>query len=528
MHTEQQGIVVAVSPGRPWPRGRGCSLRSRPPSPSASSRGPAMRRRRGRDRLRDADLPSRADLATRAPILALYGEAAGAPALEDVRCRTRPASTRACAASSSPAGSPPAARAGRRRRGPGRGGPGAGVDASRGPAPVHRVRAALPELGADEPLYALLSQRALAAVALVHFLRAVCAPRRLAPAARCARPSSSTTRTCAGAATASSTTGELLEHADAHGYHAAMAMIPLDAGRAAPRRRSRSSAAPRPALARLPRQRPHQAASCSAARRPTAALAMAAQALRRVERFERRSGLRVDRVMTPPHGMCSRGMTRALGAVGFDALVRDPPAAVDRARRRPTPLLAGWGPAEFVGGCAVIPRIPLDSTRRRHRAARLPRPPDRALRPPRGPRRRPRAAGATPPRASTASATCAGCRWRDRGHQLRAAPGGDGAVVRPFARRLRLAPSRARAPCACRRRPTRSTAARWRAGRSATGPVRPFGTDVPWQGNGHVEIRLRGAQDLDGERRAAPAWRPWPKLRRPATEARDRLLPLRP
>jgi hypothetical protein len=60
------------------------------------------------------------------------------------------------------------------------------------------------------------------------------------------------------------------------------------------------------------------------------------------------------------------------------------------------------------------------------------------------------------------------------------------------------------------------------------GPLQPFGADVPWQGNGHVEIRLRGAQDLDAADVAAPAWRPWPKLRRAATEARDRLLPLRP
>jgi hypothetical protein len=105
---------------------------------------------------------------------------------------------------------------------------------------------------------------------------------------------------------------------------------------------------------------------------------------------------------------------------------------------------------------------------------------------------------------------------------------GDGAVVRPYARRLRLAAEpgartlRVQAPADAL---DGGALEGWSVG---DGPVQPFGTDVPWQGNGHVEIRLHGAQDLDASDVAAPAWRPWPKLRRAATEARDRLLPLRP
>ena len=104
---------------------------------------------------------------------------------------------------------------------------------------------------------------------------------------------------------------------------------------------------------------------------------------------------------------------------------------------------------------------------------------------------------------------------------------GDCAVVRPFARRLRLAAEpgasalRVQAPADAL---DGGSLEGWSVG---DGPVHAFGADVPWQDNGHVEIRLRGAQDLDASDVAAPAWRPWPKLRRAATEARDRLMALR-
>ena len=91
------------------------------------------------------------------------------------------------------------------------------------------------------------------------------------------------------------------------------------------------------------------------------ALAMVAQALRRVERFERRSGLRVDRIMMPPHGLCSRHVTAALGALRFDGLCAIHP--LPWTDRPPSdPPLAGWEPAQFVAGCPVVPRIPLSSS----------------------------------------------------------------------------------------------------------------------------------------------------------------------
>ena len=104
-----------------------------------------------------------------------------------------------------------------------------------------------------------------------------------------------------------------------HGYHASMAMIPLDAGR---------PHGPTVSLFRRRRDRlslvfhgnDHVKQELLRPRAPDDALAMAAQAMRRIERFERRCGLPVDRVMTPPHGLCSESVTQALAAVGFDAL----------------------------------------------------------------------------------------------------------------------------------------------------------------------------------------------------------------
>jgi hypothetical protein len=304
-----------------------------------------------------------------------------------------------------------------------------------------------------------------------------------------------------------------------------MATIPLDAGR------------PNRAAAALFRERPdrlslvfhgndHIKGELMAPKDVAGATAVAAQALRRVERFERRSGLHVDRVMTPPHGMCSEHMTRALGALGFDALAAIYPRPwTDRFPSEPP--LAGWHPADWVGGCAVIPRIPLSSSVADialrafldHPVVLYAHHEDVAE-------------GLEPlARAAAAVNRLGDVQWMSMG-EIATSNGerrlaGDCAVVRPVARRLRLAAEpgasalRVQAPADAL---DDGSLEGWSVG---DGPVHAFGADVPWQGNGHVEIRLRGTQDLDASDVAAPAWRPWPKLRRAATEARDRLMALR-
>jgi len=122
---------------------------------------------------------------------------------------------------------------------------------------------------------------------------------------------------------------ELLEHADAHGYHAAMAMIPLDAGRPRTARRRRCSRAG--ATGSRSSSTATTTSTTSCCRRPirTPRWPPPRRRSAAVVAFERRSGVRVDRVMMPPHGLCSQAMTRALGAVRLRRAVGDPPAAVD-------------------------------------------------------------------------------------------------------------------------------------------------------------------------------------------------------
>jgi hypothetical protein len=56
----------------------------------------------------------------------------------------------------------------------------------------------------------------------------------------------------------------------------------------------------------------------------------------------------------------------------------------------------------------------------------------------------------------------------------------------------------------------------------------PFGEPVPCVAGQPLDVRLRRGDEVAAQDVAAPAWRPWPVLRRAATELRDRALPLRP
>lgn len=223
---------------------------------------------------------------------------------------------------------------------------------------LRRVGSAPRELVGHETLKdAIHSDRGLAIVALLELVREVTASRAFAaPPLRAAmlfddpnlrRASYGFIDYC-----------DLIRHADQHAYHASMAMIPIDG-----RFTSRSAVA-------LFRDRPDRLSLAFHGNnhrnrellRPSTmddALALCAQAMGRIERFEARSGLSVDRVMTAPHGMCSRLTARALGALGFDALCAIHPYPWTERPPADRPL-TGSEPATLVEGCAVIPRVPLD------------------------------------------------------------------------------------------------------------------------------------------------------------------------
>jgi hypothetical protein len=389
--------------------------------------------------------------------------------------------------------------------------------------PRHTVRSVLAEIEPDQVLWSMLSKRPIAFVALIQFLRSLpgSVPRDSPPLrATFMFDDPNLRRRSYGFIDYQ----RLVRHADDHGYHAAMAMIPLDGSRA------------HPAAARLFTSRPdrlsvlvhgndHVREELRALCDPRSATAVAAQARRRIARFERRSGVRVDRVMTPPHGLCSEETTRALGAVGFDALCAE--HALPWSEHLPSAdVLAAWRPAEFVGGCAVIPRMPLESS-----AASI------ALRAfldhplviyghhgdlAHGPEKLAEVADIVNGLGDV--------RWLSMGEiaatNVEHCVLDEHMIVAPLARRIRVAP-----PAAVRTLTVEAPRDLLGDGRLAGwslpgGPVTPFGEAVRCRPGGDLRIVVHGHEDVDASRIAAPPWRPWPRLRRAVVETRDRAQPI--
>jgi hypothetical protein len=151
--------------------------------------------------------------------------------------------------------------------------------------------------------------------------------------------------------------GELARHAAKHGYHAAIGVVPLTAGRVDRKLTQLFKTHPRQ-LSLLIHGNDHT--YCELLRLPSEASALAAmaQALRRIERMEQRFGLEVARVMEAPHAAIARNVFPALAALGYEAAV----ATMERMLQH-NPLTF-WPPefgmdiAEIMpGGIGVIPRI---------------------------------------------------------------------------------------------------------------------------------------------------------------------------
>jgi hypothetical protein len=221
------------------------------------------------------------------------------------------------------------------------------------------------ELGPEEALRERLCERRSAALLpLVHFLRELTAAEAPQPAATRASlvfddpnlhwPSYGFVDLAA-----------LGDHARAHGYHAGLAMVPLDAWYAHPgalRALQESGGA----LSLLVHGNDHYGGELGRLHDEAEALAQAAQALRRVRAFERRTGLGVDRVMVPPHEQCSQAAATALRRCGFEALtVTQPyPWLGDGGRSwlahpPESGPLVGWHPVDHAEGLPVLLRHPI-------------------------------------------------------------------------------------------------------------------------------------------------------------------------
>jgi len=159
--------------------------------------------------------------------------------------------------------------------------------------------------------------------------------------------------------------GELGAHAREHGYHVALATVPLDAWFAHPTalRALRESNG---AISLLVHGNDHDGGELGRIETEADAVSLAAQALRRIEAFRRRTGVAVDRVMVPPHEACSQVTLSGLRRCGFEAITMTRPYPWVEfephswlARPEEAGPLVGWGPAEFVEGIPTLLRHPI-------------------------------------------------------------------------------------------------------------------------------------------------------------------------
>jgi len=88
----------------------------------------------------------------------------------------------------------------------------------------------------------------------------------------------------------------------------------------------------------------------------SARVALLRQAVRRIERLERRAGLKVSRVMVPPHGACTEEMLEAIPQCGFEAACISHGSLRAHNKTRQWTKNLGWLPSELIQGCPVLPR----------------------------------------------------------------------------------------------------------------------------------------------------------------------------
>jgi hypothetical protein len=159
--------------------------------------------------------------------------------------------------------------------------------------------------------------------------------------------------------------GELGRHAREHDYHVALATVPLDAWFAHPAA-LRALKQSEGAISLLVHGNDHDGGELGRVATEADAVSLAAQALRRVEAFGRRTGVAVDRVMVPPHEACSQATLNGLRRCGFEAITMTRPYPWVEfephswlARPEDAGSLVSWGPAELVEGVPTLLRHPI-------------------------------------------------------------------------------------------------------------------------------------------------------------------------
>jgi len=149
----------------------------------------------------------------------------------------------------------------------------------------------------------------------------------------------------------------LAAHAVRHQYYVSLAMIPLDTwwvnGRVAATLRSSS-----PRLSVLIHGNNHTTHELLAPHNQVNRLAVAAQALRRMDRLTRKYSLSVHKIMEAPHGALAEDVFQHLLVLGFEAALCTTELLVQHNPYAAWPVTLGMNRSEFLGGgMPVIPRI---------------------------------------------------------------------------------------------------------------------------------------------------------------------------
>lgn len=332
---------------------------------------------------------------------------------------------------------------------------------------------------------------------------------------------------------------DLAAHAARHDYHVGVAMLPLDASFA--HAGTVQVLRQRPQLSLLVHGNNHVKRELD---RPSSeeSLAVAAQALRRVAAFEHKHRVTVSRVMVPPHddylgagetgaganhGSCSEEMMRALFRTGFEAVCYQGPSSTG-----PAWPLAGWLPADvhLGGGLPGLQRVPFGCptdelvlraflgqalilfghhTDLRHNLDVLSQAADQV-----------REVGAV--------------EWRSLEDIARSSLStrvdGDVLHVRSYSHHIRLGVPEGVGHLSVELLPRRDGIVSFvMSPGDGNGPAVHGAASEPVRvppGASHVDIVFARPGAVDPDSVPAPAWRPWPVLRRCMTEGRDRLLPL--
>jgi hypothetical protein len=159
---------------------------------------------------------------------------------------------------------------------------------------------------------------------------------------------------------------ELIAHADRHGYHLALATVPLDGWMFSRRAGALVGGHPR-ALSLLMHGNDHLSGELGRLLDDRTAQSALAQALRRTSALERRCGVAIERVMVPPHELCSTMALAAMFRLGFEGacIGRRHPWQDPRSLSTLLPArLLKWHPTDLIdGGLPVIPRHPIEQSR---------------------------------------------------------------------------------------------------------------------------------------------------------------------